>query len=293
MSEVKIIHADSEGVLEGVRVIALHGHLHPTETPARYSPVYVDDENCLLRIVDVHSAAHGFDVQVEIARPPLPQTGELPGHATRVGPWQARLHRHVVVVGPSEIERAERLKPRSALGEPPTVESFVRWLLTDRDPGGKLECQHLQGAAIWYCSKAESFALFERIHAVVQDEFWGAARLLLNKRPGARARLEEASWWLSRAAVSDQDIYRAAEGLRRAGSPDWRIMLREGLRLPNEQAWEEGLRDAERLLDRPPAPEQSAPKAEPRLLHARAAVRSRFMSDRTELPVTEKGSAAA
>jgi hypothetical protein len=293
MGNVKVIRANNEGLIEGVRVIALHGHLHPTETPARYSPVYVDDANYHLRIVDIRTAPHGFDVVVETARPPLPETGELPGHATRVGPWQARLHWHAVVVGPSEIERAERMKPRSALGEPPTVERFVHSLLTGRDLSGKLDIQRVQGAAIWYCSKAESFALWKRIHGVVQDEFFEAAQLFLDRRPGARTRLEEVSWWLSRAAIEDQDIYRAAAGLKRAGSSDWRIMLREGLRIKNEQGWEAGLKEAEQLLDRPPAPEHSAPKAGLKLAHVRAAVRSKFTSDETEPAVPEKGTAAA
>jgi hypothetical protein len=293
MGEVKVIHANNEGLVEGARIIAFHGHLHATETPARYAPVYVDSEHCLLRIVDVSTRADGFEVRVETAGPPLPETGSLPGHATRIGPWRARLDHHVVVVGPSEIDRAERLKPHSVLGEPASVESFVHWLLTGRDPTAKLECQRIQGAAVWYCSKVESLALFERIHGVVQDEFFEAAQLFHENRPGARARLEEVSFWLSRAAIGDQDIYRAAAGLRRAASPDWRIMLREGLRLKNEQDWQAGLREADELLEKPPAPEQRAPKAGPRLAHCRAAMRGLFMSMATGPMPAKKGAAAA
>ena len=294
MSGVKIVRADREGALEGVRVIGLQGHLHPTETPARCAPVYVDAEGCLLRIVEPRAAAHGFDVLVETVGPPIPETGELPGHGTRVGPWPARLEHHVVVVGPSEIDRAERLKPRSVLGEPGSIERFVRWLLTGGDPSGKLACQRFEdaNAAAWYCSKAESFALFERIHGLVQDELFQAARLFKADRPGARARLDEASWWLSRAATSDDDIYRAAEGLRRSGSLDWKAMLEEGLRLPNDEDWTVGLRDAARLLDDPPAPEQEPAKTGPRLAHGRAAMRQSFMTSEAE-PIETKGDAAA
>jgi hypothetical protein len=232
MGHVKVIPATPDGLLKDVRVIAFHGHLHADATPARCGPILADADDCMLRIVEARPAADGFDVMVEVAHPPLAADGELPGHGTRVGPWQARLDHHIVVLGPSEIDRVDRLKRRSELAEPPTVERFVRWLMVGQGRSDDLPCERLKDAVAWYCSKQESFALFHRIHGVAEDEFFETARLFRSARPGATRRLEDASWWLSRAALGKEDIYRAAAGLRRAGSTSWRTMLREGLRLP-------------------------------------------------------------
>lgn len=288
MSKRRRIRADRDGLLPGVRVIGLHGHLHPTETPARSAPVLVDEQDCLLRVLEVRPVEEGFDVEIETAGPPIPASGDLPGHGTRVGPWPAIVGHHVVVVGPGEIERAERLEPRSVLGEPSRVARFVRWLLTGGDPG-EISCQKVQNTAVWYCSKAESFALFERIHSVVQDELFDAMARLKAERPGARSHVEDVAFWLSRAATGDQDIYRAAAALRRCGSQDWRVMLREGLRLKNEEDWARGLADANALFDSAPAPERPLPAEGPKLAHGRATVRSRFQS----LPVTKEDIEAA
>lgn len=288
MSEIRTIHANRDGSLPGVRVIGLHGHLHATETPSRAAPVLVDAHNCLLRVVEVRPVEERLTVRTETAGPPLPGSGDLPGHGTRVGPWPAVVGHHVVILGPSEIERSERLERRSALNEPRSVPRFVRWLLSGAVPGD-LTCQRIQSAVVWYCSKAESFALFERIHSVVQDELFEAIRRFKAGRPGASAELEDVAFWLSRAATGDQDIYRAAAALRRSGSQDFRVMLREGLRLKNEEDWALGLAEADALFDSAPAPERPLPEVGPKLAHGRAAVRSRFQS----LPVAKEEIEAA
>jgi hypothetical protein len=41
-----------------------------------------------------------------------------------------------------------------------------------------------------------------------------------------KAALEEAAWWLSRAALTDEDLYLSAAALKHAGSPDAEAMLR-------------------------------------------------------------------
>lgn len=291
MSEIKILRADLEGKLGGVQVIAVHGYLHPTESPARCGPVYADHAHSLLRFVEKRPVQGGIDVVVEIAHPPLPETGDLPGHGTRIGPWPARLDNHVVMLGPAELKHVDELKPPARGKEPPTVERFVRWLRTDRTKNDELQCEEVQGAALWYCSALESAAVFDRIHAVVQDELFRAARAAKAGAPGSRVLLENASWWLSRASRTDADIYRAAAGLRRAASNHWRLMLREGLRKPKEEDWQVGLQDADRLLDNPPAPETSAAGERPKLTSARDALRRQ----QTNASATsgKKGSAAA
>lgn len=272
---MKTLRATREGTIDGVSVLGFHGRMHPKATPARRGPVFADGERHLLRIVEVRRDAEGANVVVETAGAPLPEAGELPGDGTRVSPpWSARLDHVVVVLGAAEIERADQLQPASALREPPAVQRFVEWLLRDGPPAGDLACQRLDGAAVWYCSKPEAHALFQRIHGLVVGELYRAAQLLVDKRQGARVKLEEASWWLSRAALDDGDIYLAAAGLERAGSPAWLPMLRKGLR---EVRDEERLEGARRLMLQPPV-EESTIKAAPKLEDRRTSVRQRFQT---------------
>lgn len=284
MGKTHVIHAKVDGELSGVRVIGFHGEFDVGMTPARFAPVYVDADNCLLRIVEVHPAkatgagdGQGYDVRVEIAHPPLSDRGELPGYGTRVGPWLARLEDHVILLGPSEIRQARRLKPPAMSAEPPTVEKFIRWLPSNQAtrPDG-ITCQRLDlvKAVVWYCSKAESSALWERIQRMVEEELFKAVT------SGNRDAIELVSWWLSRAAVTQQDIFLAAAGLRRVASPTWKVMIREGLRLPDEKDWHGGLEDAEWLLDHPPPVESQKMRIGPELSSSREDVRNTFKKSR-------------
>ncbi len=204
---MKTLRATREGMIDGVSVVGFHGRPHPKATPARRGPVLVDGERHLLRIVEVNQDAQGANVVVETAGPPLAEAGELPGDGTRVSPpWPARLDHAFVVLGPAEMGRADELRQASVLREPPAVQRFVDWLGGDGAPEGDLACQRVDGAAAWYCSKAEAHALFQRVHGLVVGEIDQAAQLLVDRQPRARVRLEEASWWLSRAALGDDDI---------------------------------------------------------------------------------------
>jgi hypothetical protein len=249
MSRINHIQVPENAELPGVRVIGFQGELHADMTPARRGPIYVDAENRLLRIVSVQRTASGHDARVETTDPPLPHVGILPGYGTRLGPWSARLDDQLILLGPSELGIARRLKARAGREEPPNVEQFVRWLATSSSPPKELTCQRIGDGAAWYCSRAEGFALWERLHRVVQQEFFKAVCA------GKIDDLEDASWWLSRATLSPTDMYLAATGLRRAASADWRVLLREGLRLPNEKDWKQGLKDAEYSFRHPPTAE--------------------------------------
>jgi hypothetical protein len=80
------------------------------------------------------------------------------------------------------------------------------------------------------------------------------------------------AFWLSRVvAYPETDFYLAAEALRRVDSPHWKFMLREGLRLKDEAAWEAGLKEAAYAFDGP----GEAPSPPARHHKTRAAVRQR------------------
>jgi hypothetical protein len=270
---VKTLRATREGTIDGVSVVGFHGRLHSKATPARRGPVFADDERHLLRIVEVHRDEEGASVVIETAGSPLPEAGDLPGDGTRVSPpWPARLDHVVVVLGPAEIERADALQPASVLREPVAVQRFVDWLREDGATGGDLDCQRIGGGAAWYCSKTDGHALFQRVHGLVVGDLYRAAQLLVEKRPGARVKLEEASWWLSRAVLDDGDIYLAAAGLERAGSPAWLPMLRKGLRDARD---DERLEGARRLLLQPPV-EESAVRSTEKLADRHASIKQLF-----------------
>jgi hypothetical protein len=277
MSGVRTIQATADGALPGIQVIAFHGHLHADATPGRCGPVYADVERCLLRIVEARPSRAGFDVRVETARPPLPKQGPLPGYATPIGPWQARLDDHVVVVGPAEIAQVHRLRARSVREEPPGVERFVRWLRSGQERDVDLACERIEGAAAWYCTRAESFALFERIRRVVLDDFFHAVRA------GSAEAIEEHAWWLSRAAIADDDIWLAGAALRRVNSLDWEVVIREGLHPPDEQDLTRELEKAAWHLKHPP-PVLAPAKApsQPRAYTNREAVRGPFLPQAAE-----------
>jgi hypothetical protein len=151
-----------------------------------------------------------------------------------------------VVVGPREIERAHRLLPRRERAEPPRVEAFVHWLRVGGERDEALQAMRGEGGATWYCTQAESFALFERIHRVVREELFDALR------EGAPEMIEDRAFWLSRAAIADLDIWLAGAALQRVASPDWEVVIREGLHLPKDRDISAELRQAEWHLDHPP-----------------------------------------
>jgi len=267
MSRIKLIHVPESGELPGVRVIGFQGELHADMTPARRGPIYVDADTRLLRIVSVQRTGSGYEAQVETTDPPLPEVGKLPGYGIRLGPWQARLDDQLILLGPREIGIARRLKARAGREEPPNIEKLVQWLAGSSAPPKELTCQRIETSAAWYCSRVEGFALWERLHRVVQQDFFKAVRA------GKTDDLEDTSWWLSRTTISPTDMYLAATGLRRAASPDWRVLLREGLRLPDEKDWRQGLKDAEYLFRHPPEAEPDETLVQPTVPNSREALR--------------------
>jgi hypothetical protein len=266
------IHAPSTGELPGVHVIGFHGRVASEMTPARRGPVYADDRSRLLRIVQIKPGIEGgYDVWTESVGSVSAETGTLPGVGTRVGPWPARLDDSIVILGPSEVRHAYRMTPRTLRREPPSVEKFVQWLRSPvQAPPEGLTCQRLEEMVAWYCSKAESFALWQRIHRIVEEEFFKAVTA------GDRDAIERTSFWLSRAMIAPQDIYLAGAGLRRVASPLWKVLVREGLRLPDEKDWQAGLEDAERLLEHPPPMEGATARISPELRNCRDHVRQAF-----------------
>lgn len=245
MGTTRVIQVGEDGALPDIQVVGFHGQVGADQTPARRGSVLADAEGRLVRILEVRPAGAGRrEVLLEIDAEPLP-AGELPGVGTRLAPLPARLGDYVVVVGERERARRAELARRAGADEPQRVGPVVRWLGGNEARSEELGCERLGDTVAWYCTPDEAFALWRRIQAVAEEAFYRALEQ-------DKHTLIAASYWLSRAKVTDQDIYLAAAGLRRAGSPHWQTMLRAGARERSAEDWEAGLRRAEELFEHPP-----------------------------------------
>lgn len=246
-SRIYTVAASPQGELPGIRVIGFHGEVDAAHTPARRAPILVDEENWLVQL----SAAHTSETHADKQEPPVrlqlergtlrvPDTGALPGVGTRLGPWPARLGYTVVLVGLAEQRVAARLASHTLTNEP-AVTAFIDWLASACPSPAPERVARLDGWVAWYCSETEAHTLWL---AILRE-----ARLTLLQSFGHQpaSRLEEPAWWLSRAALSDDDLYLAAACLKHAGSPHAESMLQAMLSEPPSPA-EIQERMAEQLL---------------------------------------------
>lgn len=249
MTTVRQIPVGAAGELPGLTVVGFHGHVDPAHTPARREAVLVDGERRLVCIerVDVVEAAGQLPPSVWVrAGQPLDQDASLPGEATPLGPLPAHLGSVVVVLGAAERAAAARLVEVEDRHEVRGVGAFVRWLDERAPLSEELLAQRLGDMVVWYCRLEQAEALFERIRHVATEELVRAASL------GDSPRLYSSSWWLSRAALDDADIYLAAAGLERsgdAGAAD--ALLRAAFRKRAREQIEDGLARPARRDEQP------------------------------------------
>ena len=247
--------------IEGLQVIGYQGIVDPASTPAQRAPVIVDGGHRLSRIIDYYQPGR---VIVESVEPPLPREGALPGSATRLGPFPAILDGVVAIVGKSERPLVHKIDfDRPDL--PPRVAGFLRWLRDDHQIPKDVSYGK-SGAGLWACylPTTERRGLWKVLHAEVYRSLRDAVR------EDDPERMIERAFWLSRVVIDPKsDLFQVAEALRRAGSPHWKFMLREGLRIEDETTWEKGLKEASYAFD-----DHREPPSEPSRRHrAREAVR--------------------
>ncbi|WP_309892165.1 hypothetical protein [Archangium sp.] len=238
--------ASPGGELPGVRMIGFHGEVEAAHTPARRAPILADEENWLVRPTTNAEGTHTthqeppFSVHLERGSLRVPETGSLPGVGTRLGPWPARYGYTVVLVGLLEQRAASRLVSHTLTNEP-AVTAFIDGLARGCPHPAPERVAQVDGLVAWYCSETEAHTLWL---AILRE-----ARLTLLQSFGHQppSMLEESAWWLSRAALSDEDLYLAAACLKHAGSPHAESMLQAMLSEPPSPA-EIQERMAEQLL---------------------------------------------
>jgi len=191
--------------------------------------------------------------------------GDLPGVATRFDvSFPAIVDGVVVLAGKSEHHDVHRIDLDQA-GLPDRVASFLRWLRDDHKP----PTGACRAGVLWACylTGGERRALWKALHAEVFRALRDAVRA---EDP---ARMIAGAFRLSRVIVTpESDFFQVAEALQRAGSPHWKLMLREGLPKRDETTWEQGLKEAAYAFD----PRADAPPPVPRYTaRARDMVRQR------------------
>lgn len=243
-----LLQVGSDGSVKGLRVVGFHGDVDGDETPAKLGPVYVDGAGSLAHVVELgptRSTPAG-QIRIETYPPPFPEHGPLPGQGTRIGPWPAQPAGVVMAVGPQERRLIGELRRQARTRGRGRVPSFVEWFASDEQRSDALSCERQEDVALWCCREDEAFSLLECVHRVVRDVFFEAVR---SRTPDA---LEDAAWWLQRAAIADEDIFLAGAALRSLALPEWKILVREALHLPKESDWEAKLAEAARYLEHPP-----------------------------------------
>lgn len=201
-----------------MQVIGFHGRLGADQTPARRAAIY---------------AGPTIDEDVWLT------TG------TRVQPpWTAKSGTaHVLVIGEREELLVPALLTSAGLDTPPRVLAFLRWVVTGSERCDELCCARVEGLIAWCTSADEDRALCSLIAGVVRVR---VVERLRQASPNLR-ELRQLSFWLSRAAVDDADMFLAVAGLREAGHPEWRAVLRAGVRAGDDETQ---LREVEEALSR-------------------------------------------
>lgn len=262
-----MISAKPGDTLTGVWVIGFNGEVEPQDTPARRAPVLADAQGALVLLVPEASTERdgAYRLRVETGT----RVGEeeaLPGHGTRLERGPARLGHTLVLVGDAERRAASRMRDLLPETAPASVAEFIDWLKRGCPSPAPEGARDLGRLLAWYCSEVEAHALWLCIHEEAKRELFHAVA------EEHTQELVTASWWLSRVAFTDEDLYLAAAGLKRAGSPHAENMLRAMLEEPpGPKALQRGLEDALKLLvecarpaSREPAPVTRAEPHAPR-----------------------------
>lgn len=240
---IRRLSVNADGVVSGLNVIGIHGFISDDNTPAVREPVYQTVDGRLARIVQVDKEANRW-VEVEVAATILGDA-KLPGDGTRVGSWRARLGYDVVAV----VSGDERLNGGKIADKATRLEvaQLFQWI-----GGGGFTCPALVSLVncrdyIWYASADDVADLF---HAIRKVAAMGMIDQVLRPTRTMKESLERSSWWLSRAAIYDNDsMCLAVAGLKLTGVDCWSEVLKCGLPSCTDEERATGLMKAEAFLE--------------------------------------------
>ncbi|MFS8070773.1 MAG: hypothetical protein ACMG6S_30775, partial [Byssovorax sp.] len=251
MMRTRELQAKADGQVPDLRVVGYHGRLGADQTPAKRAPVYADVENRLVDLIEARPASSkkgskgARSVTVKVMPRPIPEE-VWTSTGTRIeSPWPARIGDVVVILGDRETHHARALAAMSVKDEPEHVSAFLEWLATDKPRSERLRCERIGDLVAWCCAPVEADALWQRLAVLAREEVLRCAR------QADDAALKKASFWLSRAAAKDDDMYLAAAGLKRASYRHWKALLDAGVRSGTDEERIAGVEAAFQTLPRP------------------------------------------
>ncbi len=216
---MQTMHASADGIIDGLRAIGFHGQLGIDQTPARRAPVLADADGKLARILSCDPEdgdEGGYALEVEIAARPIDEE-VWSSTGTRIDPpWPATLGAVVAIIGRREIDLVDELL---AGAENREAKRSLHWVKTDVARSHDLRCCRVGDLIAWYGDVSTITALQRLIAEQVRG------RVIENARNDDSKALLQSSFWLSRAAVEEEDMILAVAGLRLAGSPHWEVVL--------------------------------------------------------------------
>jgi hypothetical protein len=279
MSEIRVVAVRPGGEVPGIQVAGFNGEVDPLHTPALRAPVLVDDTGALVSLLPLPMSRENEgegQVRVRIERGArLEHSGDPSRHETRFAPLTARLGYTVTILGEDERRAAPLLRDRVTGDEFPSVSAFMAWLARGCLPPVPTGAQQIERLVVWYSSEEEIHALWQHIQEEARRALFAAT---------ARGQAEEMvrmSWWLSRAAFTDEDLYLAAAGLKSGGSEDAEGMLESMLEEPPRPAVlkrkvQQALRELEECARIAAVPVQTSSKSSPVLASHRKAARQQL-----------------
>jgi hypothetical protein len=193
---------NTDGSIEGLRVVGFHGTVLADETPARAEPIFADAADHLVAIERVEKDA----AIVSVSEAAYPERDPLPGDATRLPPRPAFRDRVCFVLGSMEREHVRKLERRL---DDDSLRVPVRALTGGDVPSF---ATRIGGTIVLYVQVADVVRLRDAIRTTAREEA---------TRPRIGADLARAAWWLMRTSRDETDRLIAAAALRRAGDRHW------------------------------------------------------------------------
>lgn len=211
---IRNIVPSPDGRLPGIHVVGYHGQLGPRQTPARRLPVYADSEGFQVKILESDS----ISTNVKYLAKKIPDT-VWNTTGTRINPsWSADSAATIMFIIGDRCLNAILESPSHS----DSVKEFLLWAKSKSQYSDRIRSIRIGDLIAWNTSPESSDALCDHIVPIARREVFKAAQSGRN--------LESSSFWLSRAAIRDEDLFLAVAGLRRSGSEFWEDVLHAGIK---------------------------------------------------------------
>lgn len=205
------IHDD--GKISELTMVGFHGRIGADQTPARRPPVLVH-KNRLAKILSNNNKT----AIVAVRKSDILDEEWLHGTKIDLG-WPAILNNYVTVVHRKDVDCIIENASIENTRNEGVFFNFLQWYKSENDRPDDLLTLRFGEFIVWYTDADAS----NRLRSYISD----IARLQVVEafRKKDNIGLKKKSFWLSRSAISKEDILLAAVGLREAGNIYWKMMI--------------------------------------------------------------------